>query len=206
MSLFASHTSTLHGSKSQIHFLCRVICMVVPESAFHVMSVQSPIHWQQVGLASLAVWVTLLISASMSELPFSSAFFAFLGLLFLAFSAADLITLRSFESCVLFLPLLSSRDPRPIAEILSDPRLIPYRSSNSILTILRYSDTTLTKTPNSEYPPNPPTHFLSLSELQMTSENPDHISVFICLHHSILVLLNSKFVFMSSSQFSPFHF
>ena len=94
----------------------------------------------------------------------------------------------------------------PIAEIPSNPRSIPYRSSDSVLTILRYSDTMLTKTPNSEYPLNPLTHFLSLSELQMTSENPDHIPVFICLHCSILVLLNSEFIFMSSSQFSPFRF
>ena len=75
--------------------------------------------------------------------------------------------------------VLSSQDPCPIAEIPSNPRSIPYRSSNSIPAILQYSNTTLTKTPNSEYPPNPPTHFLSLSELRMTSENPDHISVFI---------------------------
>ena len=102
--------------------------------------------------------------------------------------------------------LLSSWDPHPIAKILSNPRLIFYCSSDSIPTILRYSDTMLTKTPNSEYPLNPPTHFLLLSELQMTSENPNHISVFICLHCSILVLLNSEFVFMSLSQFSPFHF
>ena len=55
-------------------------------------------------------------------------------------------------------------------------------------------------------PPNPLTHFLLLSKLQTTLENPGHISVFICLHHSILILLNSKSIFMSSSQFSPFHF
>ena len=102
--------------------------------------------------------------------------------------------------------LLSSWDPRPIAEIPSDPRLTPYRPSDSIPTILRYSNTMLTKTPNSKYPPNPPTHFLSLSELRTTSENPNHIFVFICLHCSISVLLNSKFVYMSSSQFSPFRF
>ena len=102
--------------------------------------------------------------------------------------------------------MLTSWDPCPIAEILPDPRSIPYRSSNSVPTILQYSDTTLTKTPNSKYPPNPPTHFLSLSKLRMTSENPDHISVFLCLHCSILVLSNSEYVFMSSSQFSPFCF
>ena len=48
--------------------------------------------------------------------------------------------------------MLSSWDPRPIAEIPSDPRSILYRSSDSVPTILRYSNTTLTKTPNSEYP------------------------------------------------------
>ena len=48
--------------------------------------------------------------------------------------------------------LLSSWDPCPIAKIPFDPRSIPYRSSDSVPTILRYSDTTLTKTPNSEYP------------------------------------------------------
>ena len=60
--------------------------------------------------------------------------------------------------------------------------------------------------PKLQVPPNPPAHFLSLSKLWTTSENPNHISVFICLHHSVLVLLNSKSVFMSLSQFSPFHF
>ena len=115
---------------------------------------------------------------------------------------SKIVFLCRFFSCT----VLSSWDPHPIAKILSDPRLIPYRSSNSVPTILRYSNTMLTKTPNSKYPPNPPTHFLSLSKLQMTLENPDHISVFICLHHSVLVLLNSKYVLMSSSQFSPFRF
>ena len=93
--------------------------------------------------------------------------------------------------------LLSSRDPRLIAEIPSDPRLMPYRSSNSIPTILQDSNTMLTKTLNSKYLPSDT--LLSLSELRMTSENPDHISVFICLHRSILVLLNSEFIFMSLS-------
>ena len=83
--------------------------------------------------------------------------------------------------------VLSSRDPCPIAEILSNPRSIPYRSSNSVPTILQYSDTTLTKTLNSEYPPTPLTHFLLLSKLWTTLENPNHISVFICLHRSVLV-------------------
>ena len=75
--------------------------------------------------------------------------------------------------------MLSSRDPRPIAEIPSNPRSIPYRSSNSVPTILQYSNTMLTKTPNSEYPPNPLTHFLSLSELRTTSKQPQS---HFCLH------------------------
>ena len=102
--------------------------------------------------------------------------------------------------------LLSSRDPHPIAEIPSDPRLTPYRSSNSIPTILRNSNTTLTKNPKLRVPPKPSDALLLLSKLQKTLENPNHISVFICLHHSVLVLLNSEFVFISSSQFSPFGF
>ena len=55
--------------------------------------------------------------------------------------------------------VLSSWDPHLIAEILSNPRLIPYRASNSILTIFQDSDTTLTKILNSKYPPSPLTHY-----------------------------------------------
>ena len=60
--------------------------------------------------------------------------------------------------------------------------------------------------PKLRVPPEPSDTLLLLSKLQTTLENPNHISVFICLHHSALVLLNSKPIFMSSSQFSPFHF
>ena len=62
-------------------------------------------------------------------------------------------------SCCNPIKVLSCRDPHPIAEIPSDPRLIPYHSSNSIPTILRDSDTTLTKPLNSNHPPSPPTHY-----------------------------------------------
>ena len=55
--------------------------------------------------------------------------------------------------------LLSCRYPHPIAEILSDPRLIRYCSSNSILTILQDSDTTLTKPLNSKHPLRPLMHY-----------------------------------------------
>ena len=55
--------------------------------------------------------------------------------------------------------VLSSWDPCLIAKIPSNPRSIPYHSSDSIPTILWDSDTMLTKTPNSEYPPSPPTHY-----------------------------------------------
>ena len=102
--------------------------------------------------------------------------------------------------------LLSCQDPHPIAEILSDPRSTPFRSSDSVPTILRESDTTLTKTPNSEYPPNPPTHYYCSPNSELPQKTPITFSVFICLHHSILVLLNSKLIFMSLSQFSPFCF
>ena len=54
--------------------------------------------------------------------------------------------------------LLSCWDPHLIAEILS-PRSIPYHSSNSIPTILRDSNTMLTKPLNSEHPLSPPTHY-----------------------------------------------
>ena len=102
--------------------------------------------------------------------------------------------------------LLSSQDPCPIAKLPSNPRSIPYCSfqlcSNHPPRLWYYAN----QTPELQVPPKPSNTLLSLSKLWMTSENPDHISVFIYLHHSILVLLNSKFVFMSSSQFSPFHF
>ena len=101
---------------------------------------------------------------------------------------------------------VNSQDPRLIAEISSNPRLIPYHSSNSVPTILWDSDTMLTKPPNSEHPRALWCITFALWELQMTSENPNHIPVFICLHHSVLVLLNSELTFMSSSQFSPFQF
>ena len=86
----------------------------------------------------------------------------------------------------------SKIDPLPLLQLCSDhpPRLQYYAN----------------QTPELWVPPEPSDTLLSLSELRMTLENPDHISVFICLHHSILVLLNSKFTFMSSSQFSPFRF
>ena len=113
----------------------------------------------------------------------------------------------------------SSWDPRPIAEIpVQLPRSLsncwdPVWSKINPLPLLQlHSDHPLilrhytNQNPKLWVPPNPLTHFLSLSELQMTSENPNHISVFICLHHSVLVLLNSKFIFMSLSQFSPFCF
>ena len=105
---------------------------------------------------------------------------------------------------MLLVELLSCRDPCPIAEIPSDPRSIPYCSSDSNHPprLRHYAN----QTPELQVPPKPSDTLLSLSELQTTLENPNHISVFICLHHSILVLLNSKLIFMSSSQFSPFCF
>ena len=105
-----------------------------------------------------------------------------------------------------FFNLLSSWDPCLIAEILFwskiDPLPLLQLCSNHPLILWHYAN----QNPKLWVPLNPPTHFLSLSKLWTTLENPDHISVFICLHHSVLVLLNSEFIFMSSSQFSPFHF
>ena len=83
-----------------------------------------------------------------------------------------------------------------------DPLLLLWLHSDHPPILQHYAN----QNPKLQVPPKPSDTFLSLSELWMTSENPDHISVFICLHCSVLVLLNSEFIFMSSSQFSPFHF
>ena len=97
---------------------------------------------------------------------------------------------RSLSNC--WDPVWSKINPLPLLQLHSDHPLILRHYTNH--------------NPKLWVPPNPLTHFLLLSELQMTSENPNHISVFICLHHSVLVLLNFEFIFMSSSQFSPFCF
>ena len=55
--------------------------------------------------------------------------------------------------------LFSCQDPHLIAEIPSNPRLIPYCSPNSIPTILQDSDTMLTKPLNSKHPLRPPIHY-----------------------------------------------
>ena len=83
-----------------------------------------------------------------------------------------------------------------------DPLLLLQLHSNHPSRLWHYTN----QNPELWVSPEPSDALLSLSELQTTSENPDHISVFIHLHHSVLVLLNSKFIFMSLSQFSPFHF
>lgn len=95
---------TLHGSISRIHLLCGghmrgSFRVCIPRESVH-----SPIRRRRGGLANLAAWAILSVSASVSESPSFSAFFGFFGLFFLAFSTADLITLQSFESCVPFLP------------------------------------------------------------------------------------------------------
>ena len=82
-----------------------------------------------------------------------------------------------------------------------NPLLLLQLHPNHPLRIWHYAN----QNPELQVPPKPSDALLSLSKLQTTSENPNHIPVFICLHHSILVLLNSKLIFMSSSQFSPFH-
>ena len=89
-------------------------------------------------------------------------------------------------------PIWSKIDPLPLLHLCSNhpPRLWHYANQTSEL----------------QAPPETSDTLLSLWELRTTSEDPNHIPVFICLHHSVLVLLNSDLVFMSSSQFSPFHF
>ena len=104
-----------------------------------------------------------------------------------------------------FEQVLSCWDPHPIAKIPSNPRLIPYHSPDSIPTILWDSDTMLTKLLNSEHPLRPPTYY-HRSPRTPNSLHEHHISVFICFHHSVFVLLNSDLIFTSPSQFSPFHF
>ena len=98
--------------------------------------------------------------------------------------------------------LRSPSDCRDSVQSKIDPLLLLQLRSDHPLRLQHYAN----QNPKLQVPPEPSDALLSLSELQMTSENPDHISVFIYLHHSVLVLLNSKFVFMSSSQFSPFRF
>ena len=100
-------------------------------------------------------------------------------------------------------PLLSCWDPRLIAEILSDPRSIPYHSPDSVPTILWDSNTTLTMPPNSNQPTRPPMHYhCSLRTLNNLWEPQSHF----CLHYFVLVSLYSDLIFTSLSQFSSFHF
>ena len=92
--------------------------------------------------------------------------------------------------------LLSCWDPCPIAKISSNPRLIPYCSPDSVLTILRDSDTMLTKPPNSKHPPRPPTHYhRSLRTLNDLQEPQSHF----CLHLSL------SFHFSPLELWSCFH-
>ena len=80
--------------------------------------------------------------------------------------------------------MLGCRDPHPIAEILSDPRLIPYCSSDPILTILWDSNTTLTKPPNSEHPPSPLTHYFHSPRTLNDHREPWSHS---CLHFVFII-------------------
>ena len=99
--------------------------------------------------------------------------------------------------------MLSCQDPHPIAEILSDPKLIPYHSPDSVPTILQDSNTTLTIPPNSNQPLRPPMHYHHSPRPPNNLQNPQpHF----CLHYSILVSLHSDLIFTSLSQFSSFHF
>ena len=91
--------------------------------------------------------------------------------------------------------LLSSQDPHPIAEIPSDPRSIPYCSSDSIPTILWYSDITLTKTLNSKYPQT----LQHISYRSPNSKRPWKTLITFCLH------LSSSFCFSPLELQIHFH-
>ena len=91
--LLASHIGIWHGSMSCIHSWWGVICAVVPESAFHVVSAQVFICQCKGGLASLAACVRfsseddLLLSLSLS------AWFAcFIVVFFLVLSVMKWLT------------------------------------------------------------------------------------------------------------------
>ena len=108
--------------------------------------------------------------------------------------------------------LLSRWDPHPIAKIPSncqdpiqskiDSLPLPQLCSNHPPRLRHYTN----QTPKLQLAPRPPTHYHHSLRTPNDLQEPNHISVLICLHHSILVLLNSNFVFTSPSQFSPFHF
>ena len=96
--------------------------------------------------------------------------------------------------------LLSCQDPHPIAEIPSEPRLIPYCSPNSIPTILWDSNTALTMPPNPNQPPRPLMHYHCFPTPNDLWEPRSHF----CLH------LSSSFHFspleLWSHFTSPFQF
>ena len=102
----------------------------------------------------------------------------------------DVKLLRSPSNCQD--PVQPKINPLPLLQL----------RSNHPLRLWHYTN----QTPELWAPPEPSNALLSLSENSEPSENPNHIPVSICLHHCVLVLLNSKLVFMSPSQFSPFHF
>ena len=92
--------------------------------------------------------------------------------------------------------LLSCQDTCPIAEILSDPGSIPYHSSDSVPTIPRDSNTTLTKPPNPEHPLSPPTHYYCSLRTPNDLREPWSHS---CLH------LSSSFHFSPLELWACFH-
>ena len=79
--------------------------------------------------------------------------------------------------------VLSCWDPCLIAEIPSNPRSIPYHSPNSVPTILQDSNTMLPFPQTLTDPWDLQCYIITLCvwDPQMTSEIPDHISVFIIL-------------------------
>ena len=107
--------------------------------------------------------------------------------------------------------LLSLWDPHLIAKIPSNPRSIPYRSSNSVPTILWDSDTMLTKPPNSKQPPRPPTHYHhSLRMLSCWDPHPiseilsDPRSTPYCSSNSIPIILQESDTMLTKTPNSEY--
>ena len=98
--------------------------------------------------------------------------------------------------------LRSPSDCRDPVRFKIDPLLLLQLCSDHPPRLWDYAN----QTPELRAPPETSNTLLSLSENSKPSENPNHIPVFIYLHYSVLVLLNSDLVFTSLSQFSPFHF
>ena len=110
---------------------------------------------------------------------------------------------HGFQQCM---PVKLSRSPSDCWDSVwskIDPLPLLWLHPDHPLRLQHYTN----QNPKLQAPPEPSDALLLLSE---NSEWPRRtlitfLSSF-CLHHSVLVLLNSELIFMSLSQFSPFHF